>query len=588
LELTSQKVSAILSEISKITTNAEADYILTIDREKVSSIPCRRIILVRNKEGESEMANKMIFKAGPIPSCTAVTYNNAGGMAYQMSAKHALAQYAATGTFGSTFYMSAQMQLEKVLEHLQYVDSPYIAKLAVYSREQGRMKDMPAFLCAALTARGGQDDIRLLKRIFGRAINNEKMLRNYVQIVRAGTLGRKSFGTAPQRVIREWMNARTDHQLFRGSVGNNPSMADVIKMVHPKPVTLSRNALYAYMIGKPYEFSQLPPLVQQFEQYKMSKEGEVPNVPFEMLTALGLGTSEWTTIARNAGWQMTRMNLNTFARHGVFENHEMVDIIADRLNNRDEIMRSGNFPYQIFTAFKATAGNSSVPHKVIDALATAADVACDNVPEYGDFRIVVCPDVSGSMRNPVIGDQESRRGRVLNHDVLPRCVDVAGLISSAIIRKNPHARIIPFEGRVVNVDVSAKNSLLKNTQILAGVGGGSTNCSAPLELLNREKAQVDLVIFVSDYESWIDSARGNRWNGTAMLHEWNILKKYNPNARLICIDLTPNDTGQVPNRKDIINVGGFSDFIFDLISLYLSGKLDDQEQWVSYIEAIEI
>ena len=38
-----------------------------------------------------------------------------------------------------------------------------------------------------------------------------------------------------------------------------------------------------------------------------------------MLTALGLGRREWTAIARSAPWQMTRMNLNTFARHGVFE-----------------------------------------------------------------------------------------------------------------------------------------------------------------------------------------------------------------------------------------------------------------------------
>ena len=44
----------------------------------------------------------------------------------------------------------------------------------------------------------------------------------------------------------------------------------------------------------------------------------VPDVPFQMLTALALGRNGWSAIARQASWQTTRMNLNTFLRHGVF------------------------------------------------------------------------------------------------------------------------------------------------------------------------------------------------------------------------------------------------------------------------------
>ena len=42
-----------------------------------------------------------------------------------------------------------------------------------------------------------------------------------------------------------------------------------------------------------------------------------------MLTALPLGKSDWIEIARNAPWQATRMNLNTFARHGVFGDEDL-------------------------------------------------------------------------------------------------------------------------------------------------------------------------------------------------------------------------------------------------------------------------
>ena len=76
---------------------------------------------------------------------------------------------------------------------------------------------------------------------------------------------------------------------------------------------------------------------------KNSKTGdtlEVPAVPFQMLTALPISAKEWTEIARNAGWQMTRMNLNTFQRHGVFADAEMVKLIADRLRDREAIQTS--------------------------------------------------------------------------------------------------------------------------------------------------------------------------------------------------------------------------------------------------------
>ncbi len=65
-------------------------------------------------------------------------------------------------------------------------------------------------------------------------IDDGRMLRNFVQIVRSGVAGRKSLGTLPKRLVREWFDARADEQLFRASVGNDPSLADVIRMVHPQ------------------------------------------------------------------------------------------------------------------------------------------------------------------------------------------------------------------------------------------------------------------------------------------------------------------------------------------------------------------
>jgi hypothetical protein len=72
---------------------------------------------------------------------------------YALSPKHQLAQYAATGCLNTTFYATADGQLAKVLELCADLDAEFIAKTAVFCRERGFMKDMPALLCAVLSVK---------------------------------------------------------------------------------------------------------------------------------------------------------------------------------------------------------------------------------------------------------------------------------------------------------------------------------------------------------------------------------------------------------------------------------------------------
>jgi 60 kDa SS-A/Ro ribonucleoprotein len=75
--------------------------------------------------------------------------------------------------------------------------------------------------------------------------------------------------------------------------------------------------------------------------------------------------------------------------------------------------------------------------------------------------------------------------------------------------------------------------------------------------------------------------------GTATMVEWNRFKVRSPDARLVCIDLQPYGTTQAKEREDILNVGGFSDQVFETISEFGSGRLAG-EHWVAVIESVEI
>jgi 60 kDa SS-A/Ro ribonucleoprotein len=252
----------------------------------------------------------------------------------------------------------------------------------------------------------------------------------------------------------------------------------------------------------------------------------------------------------------------------------MADMVAARLSDRSAISRARVFPYQLLAAHRSA--DPSVPKRVLAALVDALEIATQNVPAFAG-KVWICPDVSGSMHTPVTGVRKGATTAV-------RCIDVAALVASCILRKNPEAEVLPFENKVVSLRLNARDTVMTNAEKLAKVGGGGTNCSAPIRLMNECGVEGDLVIFVSDNESWIDAKQGR---GTALLEQWNLFKRRNPNARLVCLDVQPNRTTQALDRKDILNVGGFSDHVFTLIEEFAHDRLGTR-RWAEVIEQIAL
>ena len=517
------------------------------------------------------MANKNLFQSFPGKLCSADAVNPAGGKAFRFTPKHELAQYAVTGCLNGTYYAGAEAQLERVLELASAVGPEFAAKVAVYSRERGYMKDMPALLCAALSVLDGEK----LKAVFPRVCDDGKMVRNFVQILRSGVVGRKSLGTLPKRLVQRWLESRSDEQLLRSAVGQSPSLSDLVKMVHPRPGNAGRSAFYGWLLGRGYDAAVLPRCVRDFEAYKNGETTEVPDVPFQMLTSLALGRREWTAIALRAPWQMTRMNLNTFARHEVFLDRRVARTVAERLREPSKVRRARAFPYQLMVAY--AQADESVPDEVREALRDAMEIALENVPSVAG-RVVVCPDVSGSMHTPVTGYRKGATTRV-------RCLDVAALVAAALARKNRNAEVLPFSDDVVPVVLDPEASVSVNAGVLAGLPSGGTNCSAPLKWLNRRGAMADLVVMVSDNMSWVDAAGGGR--STATMAEWELFRRRNRNARLVCLDIQPMGSTQAKEREDVLNVGGFSDAVFEILATFAKGELN-ADHWVGVIESMTV
>ncbi len=367
------------------------------------------------------------------------------------------------------------------------------------------MKDMPAALLVTLSKR----DTALMHRVFDRVVDNGRVLRTMFQMVRSGQFGRTSLSSSLQRAFQRWLNEASVGKLLSASIGNDPSLRDVLRMARPTPKDNARRALFGWLTDKelekwaPATEADLPEQVQSLIAYRKAQSIEVQarianelSIRWDLLADAALGPRVWKAIARQMGPQALRMNLNTLLRHEVLNDREMVDYVASRIADADDIRRSRQFPYQFLSAY--LNAESEIPHQIKNALHQAAEIACGNVPELPG-PVVIGLDTSGSMQSPVTGF----RGRGATTKM--RCVDVAALFAAAILRRNPDSVVIPFDTHAYEAKVDPSDSILSLSERLAKYGGGGTDCSLPLKEANTKYGQRAFAgcVLVSDMESWV-------------------------------------------------------------------------------------
>ena len=124
---------------------------------------------------------------------------------------------------------------------------------------------------------------------------------------------------------------------------------------------------------------------------------------------------------------------------------------------------------------------------------------------------------------------------------------------------------------------------------MATFGGGGTNCAIPLAEANAHLRGRPFAgcVLLSDSESWVGTGR---CGATDVLTEWEKFRGHllalhagRLDPKLVCIDLQPYVTGQAPDREDVLNVGGFSDAVFDVVAGFLR---NDGHGFVAEVEAI--
>src|SRR5439155_1478359 len=133
---------------------------------------------------------------------------------------------------------------------------------------------------------------------------------------------------ALQRAFQRWLNEASVNRLLAASIGNDPSLRDILRMARPTPSDNARRALFGWLTNKevakwaPATMDDLPAEVRLLDVYRKSESaGEQASMltgarlRWDLLADAARGSTTWKAIARQMGPQALRINLNTPRRH---------------------------------------------------------------------------------------------------------------------------------------------------------------------------------------------------------------------------------------------------------------------------------
>lgn len=158
----------------------------------------------------------------------------------------ALVQLVLTGRFNGTFCVTAEEHEKKILEFCQKIRPTFVAKLAAYARHTGHLNDSPAVLLGWLAVHHGHQFALAASHV----LDGGRMVRNLVQVFRSGVLGHTAIPRPARRALVKWLQDRPRDMLLRDAAGGAPSIADILRMLHPKPKDAAQGHLWNYIIER--------------------------------------------------------------------------------------------------------------------------------------------------------------------------------------------------------------------------------------------------------------------------------------------------------------------------------------------------
>ena len=422
---------------------------------------------------------------------TTETYN--GGAGFERDAKSELFLLGVSSFNEDMYYESASLQMTRVKELVSKVlesddGVAWLAGFTKWLRADANIRSM-SIAIALVTAKtmldqGVTGSRSIVSNVLQRADEPAEAIGFWYT-----NYGRK----LPQPVKRGIADAAkrlyNERSVFKyDSDSKAVRFADVIQLVHPDPSSLKQSAVFKFALDRRYNDKALPTVkvkdwdgkIVEFtlnvaaerekvkslggvELRKLANEGKLTEylkssgMTWESLSSIidgGMDAKAWEAVIPTMGYMALLRNLRNFLNAGV--STEVLDQIAARIADPDEVAKSKQLPFRFWSAYKETEHSNQFSL----AIERAFDASLVNVPALSG-RTLILVDMSGSMWGRM-----SAKSDLMRHDA-------AALFGAALAKRADEADLVRFGSGSEAIKFTKSTSVLKLKDKLTKDLGGT-------------------------------------------------------------------------------------------------------------------
>lgn len=488
-----------------------------------------------------------------LKSKARATVNYEGEKAFVLTPQIELYTAVATAALNDQFYEKGDDRLQRIRMLIAKNDAAFVAKLAIYTREQMYLRSIPLVLTVELAKIHNGDGVvnKLVNRVIQRADEITELLSYYAMANERSEIKQlNKLSKQLQKGLADAFSKFDEYQFAKYNRDAKVKLKDALFLVHPKAKDQNQQLLFNKIVNDelqtPYTWeTELSVLGQQ---------------KFESVEQKQLAIrAKWEELifSNKMGYMATLRNLRNILEAEV--SGEALKKVCSYIANANAVANSKQLPFRFLSAWRELKElNNGRVSKVLNALEEAVLHTAANIAGYsGNTKVVIAADVSGSMQKPV-----SAKSKIMNFDI--------GLMLAMLLQNRcEHVITGMFGDKWKVINVSNKNILANVNEFYRREGevGYSTNGYLVIKDLLERKSIVDKVMLFTDCQLWNSNGTGENIAGL-----WKQYKQLAPGAKLYLFDLA--GYGNTPLnviRDDVFLIAGWSDKIFNVLQAIENG-----------------
>lgn len=478
--------------------------------------------------------------------------NHEGAKAYVMSPENELYSAVVTSGLSNLYYEKADDRMKRIIELMNNCSTEFIAKLAIYTRNQMHLRSISMVLLVELAKRKNSFSLStVVPRVIQRADEITELLGYYqISNKREGLKKLNRLSKQLQKGLGETFNEFDEYQFAKYNRKAEITLKDALFLVHPKAKSEEQqmifNKIASDTLATPYTW-----------ETELSALGQIK---FESVAQKELALrTKWEELidSNKLGYMALLRNLRNILEANVSAYH--IDKICNYISNKNAVLKSKQLPFRFLAAYReiTVLKNRFVPI-IMDALEDAIAISASNIKGFGiQTSVLIACDVSGSMQVAI-----SPKSIILLYDI--------GLVLGMIMKRNCKNVIAGMFGDSWKIINMSNKSVLNNVQEFykrEGEVGYATNGYKVIDDLIIRKEIVDKVMLFTDVQMYDNSLLGS-----SLERSWNKYKSIAPNAKMYVFDLAGHGNAPINlKRNDVFLIAGWSDKVFDILDAIENG-----------------